>query len=104
MPVCREAKSAWEGYPDQEEMDVKCAIAMAIRERIEQEGLTQQEAAAFTGVAQADVSAIVNARVWGFSLERLSAILAALGADVRMELHISYSRKKHGSFHIVTAC
>jgi predicted XRE-type DNA-binding protein len=83
--------SAWEGHPDQEEMEAKGFLALEIDRRIQGLGISQREAAKRLGVAQADVSKIVNFRVWGFSLSRLSQLLSKLGADVDIRVRIRYT-------------
>ncbi|HVS46441.1 MAG TPA: helix-turn-helix transcriptional regulator [Verrucomicrobiae bacterium] len=86
-----ETPSAWDGYPDQEEMEAKAFLGTEIRRRIEMLGISQREAAKRLGIAQADVSNIVNAKVWGFSLPRLSLLLAKLGADVDIRVRVRYT-------------
>ncbi len=91
--------SAWDGEPDQEELDAKSFLALEIRRLVETQGLTQREAAKRLGVSQADVSKIVNCRIWGFSLPRLSQLLSKLGADVDIRVRVRYT-KGSGSLHI----
>ncbi len=83
--------SAWDGEPDQDELDAKSFLALEIRRLVEAQRLTQREAAKRLGVAQADVSKIVNCRIWGFSLSRLSQLLAKLGADVDIRVRVRYT-------------
>ena len=83
--------SAWDGEPDQEELEAKAFLALEILKRIERLGISQREAAKRLGIAQADVSRIVNFRVWGFSLPRLSQLLSKLGADVDICVRIRYT-------------
>lgn len=52
-------------------VDLAAAITLEIRRR----GLTQARAAALLGASQPDVSAIMNARIGGFSRERPQALL-----------------------------
>jgi predicted XRE-type DNA-binding protein len=84
-------RTPWEGQPDEEELDAKAFLALEIRDRIESLGLTQRTAAKRLGVAQADVSKIVNFKVWGFSLSRLSELLSKLGADVDIRVRVRYT-------------
>jgi predicted XRE-type DNA-binding protein len=83
--------TAWAGEPDQEELEAKSVLALEIRNRIEILGLSQRVAAKRLGVAQADVSKIVNFRIWGFSLPRLSQLLSKLGADVDIQVRVRYT-------------
>lgn len=63
-------------------MDLASAISLEIRRR----GLTQTQAAKLLGVKQPDVSAIMNARIDGFSQERLERLLNALDLEVRIQV------------------
>ena len=83
--------SAWDGDPDREEMEAKGFLSLEIARRVEALGLSQREAARRLGIAQADVSKIVNFKVWGFSLPRLSQLLSKLGADVDIRVRIRYT-------------
>lgn len=51
---------------------------------MEERGLTQAEAATIMGVDQPKVSAVVNGKLDGFSMERLYRFLNALGRDVEI--------------------
>lgn len=55
-------------------VDMASAIAGAIRDR----GLTNSDAAKLLGISEADVSAIMNARIDEFSRERLQELLNVL--------------------------
>ena len=83
--------SAWDGDPDQEEMEAKSFLALEILRRIEILDIPQRGAAKRLGVAQADISKIVNLRIWGFSIPRLSLLLAKLGADVDIRVRVRYT-------------
>jgi predicted XRE-type DNA-binding protein len=96
-----ETASAWDGEPDQEELEAKAFLALEILRRVEALGISQREAAKRLGVAQADISKVVNFKVWGFSLPRLSQLLAKLGADVDIRVRIRYTGGR-GSLRIAT--
>jgi predicted XRE-type DNA-binding protein len=69
--------------PDEKaRVDLAAAITLEIRRR----GLTQARAAALLGVSQPDVSALMNARIDGFSQERLERLLNALDMEVRIQV------------------
>lgn len=70
------------GYEDPEEMRVKFALANTIALAIEDRELTQADAAKITGLAQPDVSRIVNGIVREYSVFRLMRVLTALGKDI----------------------
>jgi predicted XRE-type DNA-binding protein len=61
-------------------------LASAITREVRRRGLTQSRAAALLGISQPDVSLIVNARVDGFSQERLERLLNALDMEVRIQV------------------
>ena len=71
------------GIPDPEQAMSKANCALQIKRAIH--GLTQKEAAEKLGVDQAKVSAIVNGRLYGFSLQRLLQIAARLGYKGRID-------------------
>jgi predicted XRE-type DNA-binding protein len=63
-------------------MRVKFTLANTIAMAIEQRCLKQAEVAKLTGLAQPDISRIVNGIVKDYSLMRLMRVLTALGKDV----------------------
>jgi predicted XRE-type DNA-binding protein len=72
------------GLPDADQLLAKADLAIEITSVIEERGLTQAEAADLIGVDQPKVSALVNGRLDGFSMERLYRFLNALGRDVEI--------------------
>jgi predicted XRE-type DNA-binding protein len=64
----------------------RVGLAAAITLEIRRRGLTQTQAAKLLGIKQPDVSAIMNARVDGFSQERLERLLNALDLEVRIQV------------------
>ena len=70
------------GYPDAEERQTKLRLAHALNQIIQKRHLTQAAAAALLGVNQPRISALVNYRLAGFSVERLMTFLTALDRDV----------------------
>lgn len=68
--------------PDQDEMRLKSGLANRFALLVEQLGLTQSEVARRTGLAQSDVSRIVNGSVKNYSVWRLMTALTALGQTV----------------------
>ena len=92
------------GLPDAEELLAKADLMIEIRDVIEERELTQAEAAEIMGIDQPKVSALVNGKMSGFSMERLYRYLNALGRDIeiivtpmpksRSQAHISVSRRR----------
>ena len=70
------------GLPDAAERQTKTRLALALNRIIAAQGLKQVEAARLLGVPQPKVSALVNYRLDGFSVEKLMAFIVALGRDV----------------------
>lgn len=74
------------GVPDAQGELAKARLAAHIGATIRRLGLTQGEAASRLGVEQPRVSEIVNARLAGFSKDRLIELSLRLGTDVRIIL------------------
>jgi predicted XRE-type DNA-binding protein len=72
------------GLPDAAERQAKTRLAMEINAILKDRGLRQTESAALLGVPQPKVSALVNYRLDGFSLEKLMTFLTALDQDVEI--------------------
>jgi predicted XRE-type DNA-binding protein len=82
------------GYDDPDEMRVKFALANNIALVIEDRDLKQADAAKITGLAQSDISRIVNGVVKDYAVYRLMRVLAALGKDI--SIGITDSSMEHG--------
>jgi predicted XRE-type DNA-binding protein len=59
-------------------------LAIQIQNILEERRLTQASAARILGVGQPKVSALINGRLEGFSVERLMTFLTLLGRDVQI--------------------
>ncbi len=70
------------GLGDPEGLALKASVALRIIRALEDRDLTQTEAAKLLGLKQPKVSALLNGKISGFSLERLLTFLAKLGHDV----------------------
>jgi predicted XRE-type DNA-binding protein len=84
------------GFDNPEEELLKAQLAMRIRAVIAEQGLTQAKAAGVLGVAQPDVSSLVNGRVAGFSLERLFGFIRKLGDDIEVTIRHSRTNSTRG--------
>ena len=81
--------------PHPEEMLVRAEIAMQICSLIKGKELTQEQAALLLGVDQPKISALMNGKLPGFSLERLLGFLNELGQDVIIQVRpMPRTRKK----------
>jgi predicted XRE-type DNA-binding protein len=72
------------GLPNPEEALAKAGLAQAIADTIDRRGLTQEDAARIMGLDQPKVSAIVRGRLTGFTQDRLTRCVLALGNDVEI--------------------
>jgi predicted XRE-type DNA-binding protein len=72
------------GLENPDEELLKAQLAACIRSLISEKKLTQVKAAALLKVAQPDISALMNGRIAGFSLERLLGFIRRLGDDVEI--------------------
>jgi predicted XRE-type DNA-binding protein len=72
------------GLRDAEEMQTRVRLAVAINQIIESRLLSQTEAARVLDVNQPKISALMNYRLDGFSVERLLHFLNALDRDVEI--------------------
>lgn len=74
------------GLPDAEDYNARVQLALAVRRLIKERGITQKEAALQVGVKPSDLSNIVNGRLDGISMERLTNVLNHLGQDVEITI------------------
>lgn len=88
------------GFPDAEERTTKVALAVEILRILKERGLTQATAAKLLGVNQPKVSALVNYRLEGFSVERLMTFLTALGRDVDITIRPRRSSRSPGRIQV----
>ncbi|MGU3282469.1 helix-turn-helix domain-containing protein [Methylobacterium mesophilicum] len=72
------------GYADPEEASLKILLANKVALLLEDQRMTQVKAAERSGLAQADVSRIVNGLVKDYSVFRLMRVLTALGQDIHL--------------------
>jgi predicted XRE-type DNA-binding protein len=72
------------GLPDAGERQTKTRLALALNRIIKERGLKQIDAARLLGIPQPKVSALVNYRLDGFSVEKLMEFIVALGRDVEI--------------------
>ena len=70
--------------PDAVELDTKARLGAAICRIVERRRLTQTEVAAALAINQPKVSALLNYKLEGFSIERLMRFLVVLGQDVEI--------------------
>ncbi len=72
------------GLSDAADRQTKTRLALAINRIIKEQRLKQVDTAQLLGVPQPKVSALVNYRLEGFSVEKLMDFIVALGRDVEI--------------------
>ena len=87
------------GLPNASEHLVKAGLVVRISRIVRQRKLTQATAAELMGIDQPKVSAMLNGRFRGYSVERLMRFLVALGHDVE----IVVKPKKRGAAELRVA-
>ena len=88
--------------PEPEEQKTKLVLAARLNERIEALGLKQSDIAKRLGLAQPNVSALMNYRLDNFSSEKLLEFFNALGWDVDLLIRPA-SRGTRGTIRILMA-
>lgn len=84
------------GLPSAQEKKTKVQLAVALNRAIQKMGLSQGAAARALGVNQPKISALMNYRLDGFSVERLMNLLTALGHEIEIVIQKPRSRKVTG--------
>lgn len=88
------------GLSDPEERLAKADLAIAISREIQARGLTQADAADLLDVAQPDISNVMRGKLSGYSIERLTRLLNALGQDVEIQIRASRAGGKRGHLRV----
>jgi len=74
------------GLPNPEIRQARVRLAVLLNRALEQQGLTQLEAARLLGITQPKVSALQNYKLEGFSVQKLMQLITVLGFDVVIQL------------------
>ena len=74
------------GFDDWEELSTKTILALHIRDIVKARRLTQNQVAELFGLSQPKVSALLNGKLEGYSVERLLKFITLLGRDVEIRL------------------
>ncbi len=72
------------GLPDAAELDTKARLGAALNLIVKRKRLTQADVATALSINQPKVSALLNYKLEGFSVERLMHFLVALGQDIEI--------------------
>jgi len=89
------------GFADAEELEAKVRLGIAIAAIINQKCLTQAQIGKKLQISQPKVSAIVNHKFVGFSVERLIHFLTCLECEVRIDISPVPSKEKKGCVRVV---
>ncbi len=89
--------------PEPDERLAKADLAMRIAQIINKRHLTQQQAATLLGIPQPKISAILNGRLKGFSLEKLIRLMMALDRDVEIVVKRKPRKQDHGQLKVTCA-
>lgn len=88
------------GVAHPEEALAKSQLALQINDVIAQKKLTQRSAAKLLGIDQPKISALMNGKLTGFSLERLFRFLNDLGQDVTISVKPRKSLKTKAKLYV----
>lgn len=91
------------GFADAEERQTKLRLAFLLNEALKERRLTQTAAAVALSLGQPKVSALVNYKLDGFSVERLMSLLTALDRDVEILVKRKTRSKSAGRITVVAA-
>jgi predicted XRE-type DNA-binding protein len=91
------------GLKDPEEQALKADLIRRIAAILQDEGMTQANAARRLGIAQPDVSRMLNGHFQQFSVERLMRFLMALGQNVEIIVSpATPARSRRGELTVTT--
>jgi predicted XRE-type DNA-binding protein len=89
------------GLPDADELLVKAELVLQISRILEDRDLTQMQAADVLSIDQPKVSALLGGHLRGFSVERLTRFLNALGQDVEIVVRPKPRAERHGRTRVI---
>jgi predicted XRE-type DNA-binding protein len=89
------------GLDNADELLVKAELARKINKILEELHLYQLQAAQLLWVDQPKISALMNSKLSGYSIERLFRFLTILGQDVRIAVKTKSPRSKQGQVKII---
>jgi len=90
------------GLDHPEELKLKAKITRTINGILKQRELKQAAAAKLLGISQPQVSALMNGKLYRFSVEKLFSLLNALDRDIEITIKKHSSRsKKPAGVHIM---
>lgn len=82
--------NVWDAIADEpeqaENMRMRAALMRALRDRIQEQGWTQSEAAGHLGVSQPRISDLMRGKLSRFSLDGLVGLAAAAGLRISLSV------------------
>ena len=81
----------------------KTELARAIKRALASKHIGQRDAARLLDLTQPKISALINTKVHGFSLQKLMEILTALDVDVEIVIKKKRSSGRTAKIHITAA-
>lgn len=91
------------GFPDAADRQTKLRLAFLLNEALKERRLTQTAAASALDLGQPKVSALLNYKLDGFSVERLMTLLTALDRDVEILVKRKARTRNGGRITVVAA-
>ena len=91
------------GLDAPEERLAKSDLALKLAQIINSKKLSQTQAATLLGITQPKVSAILNGRLKGFSLEKLLLLAIALDQDIEIVIKRKPKTREQGRLRVVCA-
>ena len=91
------------GLRDAEERQTKVRLATAINQLLHRRRLSQADAARQLGINQPKVSALLNYKLKGFSIERLMRFLTALDQDVEIVIRTKPRSRRSARIVVMAA-
>jgi predicted XRE-type DNA-binding protein len=88
------------GLRDADEKQTRVRLAVAINQIIQERSLSQVEAAGLLDINQPKISALVNYKLEGFSVERLLHFLTALDRDIEIVIRKKPRSRKSGKIMV----
>ena len=89
------------GLPDADERQTKVKLAQEINRILKELRLKQADIAGLLGINQPKVSALMNFKLDGFSVERLMGFLVALDRDVEIVIRRKPKKRQKASLSVV---
>jgi predicted XRE-type DNA-binding protein len=92
------------GFKDAKQRLAKAELVSRINDVIDARGFNQTETGKILGISQPKVSALINGKLEGFSMERLITFLMKLDQDVEIVIKDKpKNRRNHGQLHVAFA-